>query len=46
MRARAAWALGEIEDSRALEALRAARHGVNVEVRQAVANAVRELRDK
>lgn len=42
----AAWALGEIEDPRALDALRRAagdRHG---EVRRAIANAIRELRGR
>jgi HEAT repeat protein len=44
VRKTAAWALGEIEDARALEALQAARYDVNVEVREAVVRAIRELR--
>jgi HEAT repeat protein len=42
----AAWALGEIEDASAIEPLQAARYDVNVQVREAVMHALRELRDQ
>jgi HEAT repeat protein len=46
VRKTAAWALGEIEDPSALDALRAAASDANGEVRRAVASAIRELRDR
>jgi HEAT repeat protein len=46
VRKMAAWALGEIEDASALEALQAARYDANVEVRRAVVDAIRELRNR
>ena len=44
VRKMAAWALGEIEEPRALDALQAVRYDANVEVRRAVMDAIRELR--
>jgi HEAT repeat protein len=41
----AAWALGEIEDPTALDALRAVAADSNGEVRRAASQAMRELRD-
>jgi HEAT repeat protein len=46
VRKTAAWALGEIEDPRAIEDLRAAANDASAEVRRAVSQAIRELRDQ